>query len=181
MAAGIVVALIAGEVFHALPGPFIGIAGIAALMAAASGSITMILLRLCGSAGVSLATIVLLIFGNATSGGILPADYLPAWLYPLHAILPVGVGVHAIQGLSYFHNDGLATGIAILLAWILASTVVLYLRDVWSTTRIRPADGSPHHHAASGHTPAPYLITSHEGATASDWVMSGRSPGDHRL
>ncbi|MEY9936946.1 ABC transporter permease [Streptacidiphilus sp. MAP5-3] len=129
---GVMVALVAGRAFHALPGPFAGIAGVVALMAIAAGGATMALIRLLGPAGVSLSSVVLLILGNASSGGILPADYLPGWLYPLHAILPVGVGVRTIQGLAYFGHDGLALGITVLSVWIVVCAVVLYLRDVWS-------------------------------------------------
>lgn len=129
---GVMVALVAGHAFHALPGPFVGIAGVVALMAIAAGGATMALMRLLGPAGVSLSSVVLLILGNASSGGILPADYLPGWLYPLHAILPVGVGVRTIQGLAYFDHDGLAVGITVLTVWVLVCAVVLYLRDVWS-------------------------------------------------
>ncbi|MFJ2931813.1 hypothetical protein ACIO8G_03495 [Streptomyces sp. NPDC087219] len=59
----------------------------------------------------------------------LPTAYLPDWLHPLSEILPVGVGVRALQGLSHFDNDGLATGIAVLTAWTLAAAAALYWRD----------------------------------------------------
>ncbi|CAM5627185.1 hypothetical protein ACWD5B_36600 [Streptomyces tanashiensis] len=76
-----------------------------------------------------LASVVLPVFGNATSGGTLPTAYLPDWLHPLSEILPVGVGVRALQGLSHFDNDGLATGIAVHTAWTLAAAAALYWRD----------------------------------------------------
>jgi hypothetical protein len=132
LAAGAVVALVAEHGFDALPGPYAGLAGVIALMAVASGIATMTLMRLFGSAGLSLATVVLLTLGNASGGGILPAAYLPGWLHPLHAVLPVGVGVRAIQGLSYFDSDGLTTGLTVLAAWTAACAIVLYVRDVWS-------------------------------------------------
>ena len=135
---GLMVALVAGRGFHALPGPFTGIAALVALMAMASGGATMALARLLGPAGVSVSSVLLLILGNASSGGILPAAYLPAWLHPLHAVLPVGVGVRAIQGLAYFRQDGLPTGVVVLTAWIALCAAVLYLRDVHST-RVRRA------------------------------------------
>ncbi len=129
---GVMVALVAGRGFAALPGPSVGVAGVVALMAIAAGGATMVLFRLCGPAGVSISSVVLLILGNASSGGILPAAYLPGWLRPLHGILPVGVGVRALQGLAYFHHDGVAAGIAILAAWVAACAGALYLRDVRS-------------------------------------------------
>ncbi|WP_329459749.1 ABC transporter permease [Streptomyces sp. NBC_01497] len=129
---GLVVSLIGGHAFGAVPGPFLEVAVVVALMATAAGGATMALMRLFGPAGVMLSTIMLLIFGNATCGGVLPAPYLPDWLHPLHAILPVGAGVRAIQGVSYFRSDGLATGLIVLGLWTLVCTGVLYVRDVWS-------------------------------------------------
>jgi ABC-type uncharacterized transport system permease subunit len=91
----------------------------------------MVLLRLFGSAGVSLASILLLILGNSSSGGIMPAAYLPAWLRPLSEILPVGVGVRAMQGLDRFQDDGLTRALVILPLWVLGAAAVLYLKDVF--------------------------------------------------
>jgi hypothetical protein len=74
--------------------------------------------RLLRAAGVSIGSVVLLVLGNSTSGGNLPRDFLPSWLHPLSEILPVGVGVRALDGLAYFHHDGLVTAIAILGRWL---------------------------------------------------------------
>ncbi|MFF0630726.1 ABC transporter permease [Streptomyces sp. NPDC004296] len=128
---GAIIGLLSGSTgFGALPGSFYGIAGITAMMAAAAGLATMVFMRLVGSAGLSLASVVLLTLGNSTSGGVMPPQYLPDWLRPLSEILPVGVGVRAIQGASYFHNDGLTRGIAVLAGWIVACAAILYARDV---------------------------------------------------
>ncbi|MFB7091411.1 ABC transporter permease [Streptomyces sp. NPDC056296] len=133
---GVIVALITGSLgFAALPGPFLGIAGVVALIAAAVGGTTMAFMRLFGRAGMSLASVVLLTFGNATSGGTLPAAYLPDWLQPLSEILPVGVGVRALQGLSHFDNDGLLVGVLVLAAWALVAAATLYWRDSHSPRR----------------------------------------------
>ncbi|MEV6674817.1 ABC transporter permease [Streptomyces sp. NPDC051162] len=127
---GIVITLIAGSAgFGALPGSFVGIAGTIALMAMAAGGATMVFIRWTGPAGAGLASVVLLTLGNSTSGGVMPAAYLPAWLHPLSGVLPVGAGVRALQGLAYFHHDGLARGIATLAAWIIVCAALLRLRD----------------------------------------------------
>ncbi|MER7930746.1 ABC transporter permease [Streptomyces sp. NPDC096057] len=134
--AGVLVAVMAGSLgFSALPGPFLGIAGVIALMAAAIGSAIMAFMRLFGRAGMSLAAVALLTFGNSTSGCTLPTAYLPEWLHPLSEILPVGVGVRAIQGLSHFNNDGLTAGIGILVAWILITAATIYWRDARAQRR----------------------------------------------
>ncbi|MGW7046132.1 ABC transporter permease [Streptomyces avermitilis] len=129
---GVLIAAIAGSTgFGALPGPFLPLVVVIALMGAAVGATTMVLLRLFGSAGVSLASILLLILGNSSSGGIMPAAYLPPWLRPLSEILPVGVGVRAMQGLSGFQDDGLSRALVILPLWVLGAAAVLYLKDVF--------------------------------------------------
>ncbi|KPI20660.1 hypothetical protein OK074_7574 [Actinobacteria bacterium OK074] len=129
---GLLVATIAGSTgFNALPGPFLPLVVVIALMGAAVGATTMVLLRVFGPAGVSLASILMLILGNSSSGGIMPAAYLPAWLRPLSEILPVGVGVRAMQGLSRFQDDGLARALVILPVWVLGAALVLYLKDVY--------------------------------------------------
>ena len=132
---GVIVATIAGSAgFGAIPGSFLLLALIVALMGAAVAATTMVLLRLFGAAGVSLASILLLILGNASSGGIMPPAYLPAWLRPLSEILPVGVGVRALQGVSRFQDDGLAPALVILPVWVLGGVLVLYLKDVFRRT-----------------------------------------------
>jgi hypothetical protein len=141
---GLLIALIAGSTgFGALPGSFLPLVAVIALMGAAVGGTTMVLLRLFGSAGVSLASILLLILGNSSSGGIMPAAYLPGWLRPLSEILPVGVGVRAMQGLSRFQNDGLTRALVILPVWVLGAALVLYLKDVYrrgSRAEVREAE-----------------------------------------
>ena len=105
------------------------LAGGIALMAAAAAGASMMFVRVLGGAGVSLGSVVLLVLGNSTSGGSLPTDFLPAWLYPLSRILPVGVGVRALDGLAYFHHDGLLTAVLVLSGWIVGSVAVLVLCD----------------------------------------------------
>jgi hypothetical protein len=46
------------------------------------------------------------------------------------------LAVRALQGISYFHNDGLASGVIILSAWILASIGVLLGVD-WRAARAK--------------------------------------------
>ncbi|WP_405191693.1 ABC transporter permease [Streptomyces anulatus] len=103
--------------FGALPAPFLGVAGLVMLVATAVGASTMLLVRSLGVLGSSVAAVLFMTLGNATSGGSLPAEFLPGWLEPLSAVLPVGVGVRAVNGLAYFHGDGVISGVAVLTAW----------------------------------------------------------------
>jgi hypothetical protein len=122
--------LIANSGFHALPGPVAGLAAVVGLLAMSTGTISLVLLRMFGVAAIPLAAIVLLVFGNSTSGGILPPDFLPHWLHPLATILPSGVGVRAIDGVAYFHHDGLVRGVSILAGWIVGCSLVIWIIDL---------------------------------------------------
>jgi hypothetical protein len=134
VAGGILIALIA-KAFSAVPGPFLELAGVIALMAMAAGGFSMSFVRVFGGAGASLAAVILLVLGNSTSGGVVPTAFLPGWLHPLSEILPVGPGVRALDGLAYFHDDGRITGVAILIAWIAACVAALYLRDTFDVRK----------------------------------------------
>jgi hypothetical protein len=134
VAGGLLIALIA-KAFSAVPGPFLGLAGVIALMAMAAGGFSMSFVRIFGGAGASLAAVILLVLGNSTSGGVAPTHFLPAWLYPLSEILPVGPGVRALYGLAYFHDDGLITAVVVLIAWIVAAAAALYLRDAFDVRK----------------------------------------------
>ncbi|MGW6740931.1 ABC transporter permease [Streptomyces sp. NPDC055025] len=143
--------------FDALPSPFAEVAGLVALVALAVGSSTMLLVRGLGVLGSSIAAVVFMTVGNATSGGSLPAEFLPGWLEPFSAVLPVGVGVRAVNGLAYFHGDGVISGVAILTGWAVAAVGGLLLLEQ-SGGRVRrpvPAQRSgrgrgPSHGVAGG-------------------------------
>jgi hypothetical protein len=97
---------------------------------------TTVFVRFFGPAGQLLAAVLLVTLGGASSGAVLPPTYLPGWLHPLASILPPGLAVRALQGMSYFHNDGLASGLIILSAWIVASVGVLLGVD-WRAARAK--------------------------------------------
>ncbi|WP_394619431.1 hypothetical protein JNUCC0626_10125 [Lentzea sp. JNUCC 0626] len=125
---GVLVAGISSSL-NALPGNVAVLALVVALVATAVAAATVTIIRLAGPVGTTISSVVLLILGNATGGGTLPVAYLPEWLQWASGVLPVGVGVRAIKGVSYFQNDGLATGLLVLAAWIAVCAGVLFLKD----------------------------------------------------
>ncbi|MGW4560883.1 ABC transporter permease [Streptomyces sp. NPDC004561] len=129
VASGLVVAAIACLALGAIPAAFTTTAGVAALLALAMAASAGLIMRACGPAGIPLASIVLLILGNASSGGILPPQYLPAWLSPLAYALPPGIAVRALRAASYFHSAHLATGLTLLACWSAACLIVQYALD----------------------------------------------------
>jgi len=125
--AGLVVAWLVDTVFGALPAPFLLAASIIAMLGLAIAVSTATLLRVFGGAGTFVASIVLLALGNATSTGVLPAQFLPDWLEPFTHVLPVGIAVRALRGGAYFQNDGVASAFVGLALWIIIPAAVFVL------------------------------------------------------
>lgn len=140
-ASGIMVALIGHQAFGALPASFTTVAAVVGLLAMATAAAAGVLMRLFGPLGMPVASVVLLIFGNAASGGILPPTYLPPWLLPLAQTMPPAAAVRALRGASYFHSAHLDGALLLLAAWTLGSLAIQYALDLRATRRL--ATGSP--------------------------------------
>jgi hypothetical protein len=123
--AGLAGALIAGPLIGVLPGPFLALAGILVLLALATGLVTMSFTALLGDPGIALATLLLVILGNATSGGVVPASFLPGGFRQLSPALPPGAATRALGRVDYF-DPGAALGpVAVLVAWALGGLLLL--------------------------------------------------------
>jgi hypothetical protein len=134
--AGLAGALIAGPLLGVLPGPFVAVAGILVLLALATGLVTMALTALLGDPGIVLATLLLVILGNATSGGVVAASFLPGGFRQLSPVLPPGATTEALRRVDYF-DPGAALGpVAVLAAWALGG--LLLLVAVSGRRRVRP-------------------------------------------
>ncbi|MCZ0984827.1 hypothetical protein O1M54_02295 [Streptomyces diastatochromogenes] len=141
-ASGVMVALIAHTALGALPASFAVVTAVVGLLAWASAAAAGLLLRLFGPLGMPVASVVLLILGNATSGGILPATFLPAWLSPLASVLPPAAAVRGLRGASYFHDAHLTGATLTLLAWGLGCLTLQYVLDrVAARDRSHPSRG----------------------------------------
>ncbi|QTZ91998.1 hypothetical protein [Streptomyces auratus] len=134
-ASGLMVALIGRQAVHALPASFATVTAVAGLLAMATAASAGVLLRVFGPVGMPVASVVLLIFGNATSGGILPPTFLPAWLSPLAQFMPPAAAVRALRGAGYFHSAHLTGALTLLAAWVLGCLAVQYLLDLRADRR----------------------------------------------
>ncbi|WP_159048837.1 hypothetical protein [Streptomyces sp. NRRL B-3648] len=134
-ASGVAVALIAHTAYAALPTSFAVVTLLVGLLAWASAAVAGVLLRLFGPIGMPVASVVLLILGNATSGGILPATFLPAWMSPLAAVLPPAAAVRGLRGASYFHDAHLTGAVLTLVAWTVGCLTLQYAVDRAATRR----------------------------------------------
>ena len=139
IASGVLIALIAHTGFGAIPASFGMVALLVGLLAWATAAGTGVLLRVFGPLGMSVASIVMLILGNATSGGILPTTFLPAWLSPLAQILPPAAAVRGLRGAAYFHNADLANALSTLAIWVAVCLALQYVLDRVAARRSTPA------------------------------------------
>jgi ABC-type multidrug transport system permease subunit len=123
------VALIGHQMLDALPASFVIVAAIVGLLAMATAAAAGVLLRICGPLGMPVASVVLLIFGNATSGGILPPAFLPPWLSPLSHVMPPAAAVRALRTAGYFHSAHVTSAVLVLIAWTLGCLVIQFALD----------------------------------------------------
>lgn len=127
VALGVAAALIARVWIGLLPGSVLAETGVLILLAAAVGSFTVAVTSLLKDAGVAVATVVALILGTATSGGALPAEFVPAGFSLFSGVLPSGAAVAALRGLGYYDPADAVVPVLVLLAWIAASVGVVFL------------------------------------------------------
>jgi hypothetical protein len=126
---GAVVAWTADIVYAAIPAGFWIVFALVAVLALATAAPAAVVLRSIGSAGTFVTSVGLIILGNATSTGNLPAEYLPPWMQPLAEILPPGVAVRALRGATYFQDDGVARAFWVLGAWSVVPLVLIAVLD----------------------------------------------------
>ncbi|MFF5146449.1 hypothetical protein ACFY6U_43165 [Streptomyces sp. NPDC013157] len=149
-ASGLVAAAIAGPVLGAVPAPYLPLAFVLALLAAAAAFATKMLATYVGPLGIPLATLLLLTVGNSTSGATIGTNLMPGGARALSELLPPGAAVRAIADLSYFRGSHVLAPLATLVLWAAGSAVLLAFR----TTQQSPA------------TPLPALDAPVRGATS---------------
>lgn len=135
VSAGALTSWLVDSVFAALPAGFFLVAGIVALLASACAAVAALLFRLLGSASQLVIAIGLVIIGNATSAGQLPAEFLPPWMQPLPAVLPNGIAVRALRGATYFEDDGVHRAWLLLGLWTVVPLLLVALIDVVARRR----------------------------------------------
>ncbi|WP_138760728.1 ABC transporter permease [Modestobacter altitudinis] len=126
-------------VYAALPAGFGTVAVLVGLLALSVAATAALVLRAIGSAGTFVTSLGLVILGNATSTGNLPAEYLPPWLHPLAEVLPPGVAVRALRGATYFADDGVTRALWVLGLWSVVPLALIALLDAVRRGQARPS------------------------------------------
>ena len=145
--AGLTAALDARFVAHGLEGQFWVVAGILALVSAATAMTSAGVIRLVGAPGIALCVIGLAFVCLPGSGGPLGYQFLPAGYQAFTHGLPSTAGISALRGAIYFDGAGTLTPILVLAGWVIGGIGLYALATVVRRSHPHPPMlGVPHHH-----------------------------------
>ncbi|MER5887551.1 DUF3533 domain-containing protein [Streptomyces sp. NPDC001941] len=131
IAAGLLGSLIIGPVLGALPGSFLGLAALGALVVFAVGATTLAFQGIAGVVGIGLAILVIVVLGNPSAGGAYPYPLLPPFWRDIGPALPPGAGTWAARSIAYFKGNALGGPLQVLAIWaVLGAVVTLVLSGV---------------------------------------------------
>ena len=135
--AGLVVAIDTDFVAGGLVGAFWGVAGIAALLAAAVALTTTAVVRWVGLPGVGLCAMALMLFSLPATGGAVGPEFVPDFYRDVAPILPSHAALLALRGTVYLNGGGTVGPILILLGWAAAAIVAIFAAHVLGRKRPR--------------------------------------------
>jgi hypothetical protein len=95
-----------------------------------------VLRRLLGPAGIFVTLIVIIQFGNPSSGGSNGVPYLPAFWHDIGPFLPPRNAYLLLRNTLYFDANGITQPLATLLAYALITAVVLGFLDWFRSTEL---------------------------------------------
>ncbi|GAA2442395.1 DUF3533 domain-containing protein [Streptomyces mauvecolor] len=124
IAAGLLGSLIIGPVLGALPGSYIGLAGLGALVVFAVGATTLAFQGLAGVVGIGLAILVIVVLGNPSAGGAYPYPLLPPFWRTIGPGLPPGAGTWAARSIAYFKGESISGPLQVLSIWALLGAII---------------------------------------------------------
>ena len=122
------------QAMDALPGPYLAVSGVAALVVAAVGMTAAGLFRVFGAAGLGIAALLFVVLGNPGSGNATAPELLPGFWRVAGQLLPPGAGGQALRDVAYFDGHALLVPALVLAAWALFGAALILLRR-----RERPA------------------------------------------
>ena len=108
----------------ALPGPYLAVSGVAALIVAAVALTATGLVRLLGPAGLGVAALLFVVLGNPGSGNASAPELLPGFWRVTGQLLPPGAGGQALRDVAYFDGHGLLVPALVLTAWAVSGAAL---------------------------------------------------------
>jgi hypothetical protein len=132
------------QAMDALPGPYLAVSGVAALVVAAVGLTVAGLFRRLGPAGLGIAAVLFVVLGNPGSGNATAPELLPGFWRVAGQLLPPGAGGQALRDVAYFDGHALLAPALVLAAWaILGAALLLVGRRERRPQAAAPAPAQP--------------------------------------
>ncbi|MDQ3937014.1 MAG: hypothetical protein M3340_20550, partial [Actinomycetota bacterium] len=123
----VVAVLIVRVAIGALPGPFLGLTGLTALVIAATAFAAAFVIRALGEPGIGVSFMIFLMLGNPGSGAASAPELLPDPWREGGQLLPAGAGATGLRNVAYFDGAALAQPLTVLLAYVAAGALLLRL------------------------------------------------------
>jgi hypothetical protein len=119
---------LAGPVLGATPtSKFLVLWAIFTLIMMAVAFATAALQTVLGAGGTLIVVILFVIFGAPSSGGTVPAAYLPTLWRTIGPYLPAGAGTTVVRNTIYFDGNRIARSLIILAAYLVIGALVVLL------------------------------------------------------
>src|SRR5215211_1336079 len=115
------------QAMDALPGPYLAVSGVAALVVAAVGLTAAGLFRVFVPAGLGIAAVLFVVLGNPGSGNATAPELLPGFWRVAGQLLPPGAGGQALRDVAYFDGHALLMPALVLAAWALVGGALLLI------------------------------------------------------
>ncbi len=131
IAAGLAVDLVVGVWLQGYPsGKFWIVWPICSLLIAAVAFVAAVLQKLIGAAGTLLTIIVIILFGNPSSGGANGVPYLPTFWRDIGPYLPPRNGYILLHQTIYFNGHGTTQALVVLLVYLAVAAAILIVLDL---------------------------------------------------
>jgi len=119
---------LAGPVLGAIPtSKFLVLWVLFTLIMMAVAFATAALQTVLGAGGTLVVVVVFVIFGAPSSGGTVPASYLPTLWRTIGPYLPAGAGTTVVRNTIYFDGNRIAPSLIILAAYFLIGALAVFL------------------------------------------------------
>lgn len=135
--------LIAGPLLDALPGSFLGLAALGALIVFGVGAVTQALQALAGAIGIGLAILLIVVLGNPSAGGAYAAPLLPTFWREIGPAFPTGAGTWAARSIAYFDGAAMTGPLLVLTAWAVVGVVLALLFTLLHRRRVEEDKRKP--------------------------------------
>ena len=123
----------------ALPGPYLAVSAVAALVVAAVALTATGLVRLLGPAGLGIAAVLFVVLGNPGSGNASAPELLPGFWRVAGQLLPPGAGGQALRDVAYFGGHALHVPALVLAGWAIAGAALILIGERRTATPPAPA------------------------------------------